>query len=146
MTSEFFHSTSSSLQGCKTPNNHCPRPLGPDVGMSQKDNPLPPPSSPPTPRCQRSHQSYLPCKEPTNTDDAQDIEHGRAHDCANSHVTFSDEDPWNIDPTSAWLWWPTCISSWVWGNLLWVLDCSQGLQETAKVGGSCLIYREETVA
>lgn len=41
---------------------------------------------------QRSCQSYLPCKEPADANDAQDVEHGRAHDGANSHITLCDED------------------------------------------------------
>lgn len=43
------------------------------------------------PPSQRSHQSYLPGKEPADTNDTQDVEHSRAHDGANSHVTLGDE-------------------------------------------------------
>lgn len=55
-------------------------------------------TGPSPPHCSSPHatfccQSYLPGKEPTDTDDAQDIEHCRAHDGSNSHVALGDEDP-----------------------------------------------------
>lgn len=37
---------------------------------------------------------YLACKNSTQADDDQDVEDGRAHDCADSNVSFSDEDTW----------------------------------------------------
>lgn len=46
---------------------------------------------------QRSPQSYLPCKEPTDANDAQDVEHSRAHDGANSHIALRNEDSWNTN-------------------------------------------------
>lgn len=35
---------------------------------------------------------YLSCKDPTQADDDQDVEDGRADDGADSDVSFSDED------------------------------------------------------
>lgn len=37
-------------------------------------------------------QSYLPCKESTDTNDAQDVEHSRAHNGPDTYVTLGDED------------------------------------------------------
>lgn len=46
----------------------------------------------PVPRATFRRLSYLPSEEPADPDDAQDIEHRRAHDGPNSHVTLGDED------------------------------------------------------
>lgn len=37
---------------------------------------------------------YLAGKDSTQADDDQDVEDGRAHDRADSDVSFSDEDTW----------------------------------------------------
>lgn len=37
---------------------------------------------------------YLSCKDPTEADDDQDVEDGRADDGTHSDVSFGDENPW----------------------------------------------------
>lgn len=41
-----------------------------------------------------SMRSYLASEEATHTDDAENVEDGRAYDCPNTHVTFGDEHAW----------------------------------------------------
>ena len=45
-------------------------------------------------QCNAAMTSYLPCKEATHTDDAEDVEDSWSHDGPHTHVTFSDEHPW----------------------------------------------------
>jgi len=43
--------------------------------------------------------SYLSGEEAAHTDDAEDVEDGRAHDGPHTHVTFGDEHPWGEKET-----------------------------------------------
>lgn len=87
---------------------------------------------------------YLPCKDPAEANDDQDVEDGRADDGADSDVSFGDEDPWVRvgKETGAWrstFWLCFCISLAPWqikfpnppslefvietvGNNLWTTD------------------------
>lgn len=70
-----------------------PKASGPHVGALQGGRP---PThlraAPPPPHATFCRQSYLPGEEPADADDAQDVEHGGAHDGPHSHVTLGDED------------------------------------------------------
>lgn len=44
---------------------------------------------------------YLAGEEATHADDAEDVEHSRAHDGPHPHVTFGDEHPWEDSETHA---------------------------------------------
>ena len=63
------------------------------TGPHADATPASPPCCPLQPHAAFGYQPYLPSKEPADANDAQDIEHCRAHDGPNSHVTLGDEDP-----------------------------------------------------
>lgn len=47
----------------------------------------------------RRRVRYLAGEEATHADDAEDVEHGRAHDGPHPHVTFGDKHPWEESDT-----------------------------------------------
>lgn len=95
------------------------------------------------------NNKHLSSKDPTHSNDAENIEDGRTHDRPHSHVSFSDEYTCTERRRDliicTWSWW--CSTAYVFTKVVWCFTYDWGEELRSRTPccherGSCYIFTE----